>query len=234
MGRTDEIRRIVMTKSQARAIFIWGTALSAVILVALTVNSLSQIPGRTNEDKLNAQVAAGKWVWQKHNCNDCHTILGIGGYYAPDLTRVMSQRDAAWMKDFLKDPSAVWPASRKMPNLHLSDEEITDLIAFLDWVDHINTNNWPPKPLTVLASAQENPGAAVFKAQGCSACHSMGGGGGHIGPDLTHVGARRSREWIEAQLNDPKSHNPNSIMPSFGKLPGKDREDLVNYLAGLK
>lgn len=223
-----------MTKAQARAIFIWGTALSAVILVVLTVNSLSQIPKRTNEDKLSVQVAAGKWVWQRHNCNDCHTILGIGGYYAPDLTRVMGRRDPSWMKAFLKDPSAVWPASRKMPNMHLTDAEITDLIAFLAWVDHINTNNWPPKPMTVLASNQAKPGEAVFKAQGCSACHSIGGVGGHIGPDLTHVGARRSMEWIEEQLKDPKSHNPDSIMPSFAKLPEKDREDLVNYLVSLK
>jgi nitric oxide reductase subunit C len=223
-----------MTKAQARAVFIWGTALSTIVLLVLTYNSLSQIPKRTNEDKLNAQVAAGKWVWQKHNCNDCHTILGIGGYYAPDLTRVMSRRDAAWMRGFLKDPSKVWPASRRMPNLHLTDAEITDLIAFFNWVDGINTNDWPPKPMIVRASGQENPGEPVFKAQGCSACHSIGGVGGHIGPDLTHVGSRRSKEWIEEQLKDPKSHNPNSIMPSFGKLPERDIEDLVNYLAELK
>ncbi|MGQ9834912.1 MAG: c-type cytochrome [Thermoanaerobaculaceae bacterium] len=30
---------------------------------------------------------AGKRAFEKYNCNDCHTILGFGGYYAPDLTR---------------------------------------------------------------------------------------------------------------------------------------------------
>ncbi|MEJ2683190.1 MAG: hypothetical protein P8Z71_02195, partial [Candidatus Sulfobium sp.] len=67
-----------MTKAQAKAVFIWGTAFSTIILLALTYNSISQIPERTNQNKLDAQVAAGKWIWQKHNCNDCHTILGIG------------------------------------------------------------------------------------------------------------------------------------------------------------
>ncbi len=225
-----------MTKAQAKAIFVWGTVLSAVILLALTYNSLSQIPQRTHADRLDAQVATGKWVWQKHNCNDCHTILGIGGYYAPDLTKVMSYRDADWMRRFLNDPGAVWPASRKMPNLHLKDQEITDLIAFLSWVNGIDTNNWPPKPMAATASAGtvEKPGEAVYRAQGCSACHSIGGVGGHVGPDLTKVGSRRDREWIEEQLKDPKSHNPNSIMPSFAKLPEKDREDLVDYLSGLR
>lgn len=223
-----------MTKAQAKAVFIWGTAFSTIILLALTYNSISQIPERTNQNKLDAQVAAGKWIWQKHNCNDCHTILGIGGYYAPDLTKVMSRRDPDWMRSFLKDPSAVWPASRKMPNLHLTDAEITDLIAFLNWVDHINTNNWPPKPMIVHVAGQESPGETLFKAHGCSSCHSIGGIGGHIGPDLTHVGSRRSKQWIEEQLEDPRSHNPNSIMPSFKDLSHKDIEDLVNYLAELK
>ena len=224
-----------MTLSQAKAVFIWGTVSSAVILLALTYNSLSQIPQRTHEDKLDAQVASGKWVWQKHNCNDCHTILGIGGYYAPDLTKVMSYRDAGWMKRFLKDPEKVWPAGRKMPNLHLTDQEITELTAFLGWVNGIDTNNWPPKPVAAAAAtASEKPGEAVFKAQGCSACHTINGVGGKVGPDLTKVGGRRTKEWIEEQLKNPKSHNPDSIMPSYAKLPEKDREALADYLSGLK
>ena len=88
--------------------------ISAVIFLALTYDSLVKMPQRTQEEKLDARVAAGKWVWQKYNCNDCHTILGIGGYYAPDVTKVMSYRDADWTIRFLKDPQAVWPAARKM------------------------------------------------------------------------------------------------------------------------
>jgi nitric oxide reductase subunit C len=224
-----------MTLSQAKAIFVWGTVLSSVIFLALTYNSEMQFPARTHEDKLDASVVAGKWVWQKHNCNDCHTILGIGGYYAPDVTKVMSSRDAGWMKRFLKNPAEVWPAKRRMPNLHLTDAEIADLIAFLTWVNGIDTNNWPPKPIAVAASsAGPKPGEAIFRSLGCTACHRINGLGGSVGPDLSHVGSRRDREWVEEQLRDPRAHNPNSIMPSFAKVPEKDREDLVDYLTGLK
>ncbi len=224
-----------MTLSQGKAIFIWGTALSTVIFLALTVDFHLKEAGRTHEEKLDEQVAAGKWVWQKYNCNDCHTILGIGGYYAPDVTRVMSYRDADWLKRFLRDPAAVWPAERKMPNLRLTDGEIADLIAFFTWVNGIDTNNWPPKPMVAAASATSaKPGEALFKAQGCSACHTIGGVGGNVGPDLTTVGKIRDEKWIEQQIRDPKSHNPNSIMPSFAKLPEKDIEDLAEYLSGLK
>ncbi len=224
-----------MTLSQAKAIFIWGTALSGVIFLALTYDFHMKVGRQTNERQLDARVAAGKWVWQKYNCNDCHTILGIGGYYAPDVTKVMSYRDADWMKKFIKNPPSVWPAARKMPILHLKDQEVEDVIAFLTWVGGIDTNNWPPKPLaTTAAQASTKPGEAIFRAQGCSACHRIGGVGGAVGPDLTKVGGRRSREWIEEQLENPTVHNPNSIMPSYAKLPEKDREDLADYLSGLK
>ncbi len=223
-----------MTLKQAKAIFVWGTVISAVIFLVLTWDSLVKMPQRTHEEKLDARVASGKWVWQKHNCNDCHTILGIGGYYAPDVTKVMSSRDADWVTRFLKDPEKVWPNPRKMPNLHLTDQEVADVVAFLTWVNNIDTNNWPPKPLLATAVTSGSPGEAVYKAQGCSACHLLDGVGGKVGPDLSKVGAKRDREWIEQQLKDPKSHNPQSIMPSFAKLSEKDRDDLASYLAGLR
>ncbi len=223
-----------MTLKLAKAIFIWGTVISAVIFLALTYDSLVKMPQRTHDEKLDERVAAGKWVWQKHNCNDCHTILGIGGYYAPDVTKVMSYRDADWITRFLKSPETVWPNPRRMPNLHLKDQEITDVVAFLSWVNGVDTNNWPPKPLVAAAVTSLTPGEAIYKAQGCSACHTIAGVGGKVGPDLSMVGKKRDKEWIEEQLRDPKSHNPQSIMPSFSKLSPKDLDDLAAYLAGLR
>jgi nitric oxide reductase subunit C len=223
-----------MTLSQGKTIFIWGTVISAVIFLVLTYDSLVQMPQRTQEAKLDAHVAAGKWVWQKHNCNDCHTILGIGGYYAPDVTKVMSYRDTEWVTRFLKDPEKVWPNARKMPNLHLQDQEVADLVAFLTWVNGIDTNNWPPKPMVATAVTSISSGEEVYKTQGCSACHTIGGVGGKVGPDLSKVGSRRDKVWIEAQIRDPKSHDPQSIMPSSSKIPSKDIDYLANYLAGLR
>lgn len=223
-----------MTLAQGKAIFIWGTAISALIFLGLTYDSLVQMPKRTHEEKLDAHVAAGKWVWQKYNCNDCHTILGIGGYYAPDVTKVMSTRDSEWTARFLKDPEKVWPNARKMPNLHLQDQEVADLVAFLTWVNGIDTNNWPPKPMVASAVTSVTPGESVYKAQGCSACHMIAGVGGKVGPELSRVGGMHDTKWIEDQLRNPKAHNPESIMPSFAKLSEKDLDDLAHYLAGLR
>jgi nitric oxide reductase subunit C len=223
-----------MTLSQGKAIFIWGTAISAVIFLVLTFDSLKQMPKRTQEEKLNAHVVAGKWVWQKYNCNDCHTILGIGGYYAPDVTKVMSYRDEEWLTRFLKDPEKVWPNPRKMPNLGLKDQETADLVAFLTWVNGIDTNNWPPKPLVAAAVTSVGAGDAVYKAQGCAACHMISGVGGKVGPDLSQAGKKHDVKWLETQLKNPKAHNKKSIMPGYSKLPQKDIDDLARYLAGLR
>jgi cbb3-type cytochrome oxidase cytochrome c subunit len=146
----------------------------------------------------------------------------------------MRYRDADWTIRFLKDPQAVWPAARKMPNLHLKDQEIADVVAFLTWVNSIDTNNWPPKPMMAAAATGTKPGETVYKAQGCSACHRIGGVGGTIGPDLSGVGRRRDKGWILQQLTDPKSHDPKSVMPSFARLAQRDREDLAEYLVNLK
>jgi nitric oxide reductase subunit C len=186
------------------------------------------------EVQLSEAVARGKWVWQSHNCNDCHTILGIGGYYAPDVTKVMSTRDPGWMSRFLKDPAAVWPNKRQMPRLKLSDQDIAELVAFLTWTNGIDTNNWPPKPLAVSSRGTGGRGAELLQALGCTGCHALGGLGGQAGPPLDGVGGRLDRAALERQLASPQTRNPNTIMPSYAQMPRQDLEALVDFLAGQK
>jgi mono/diheme cytochrome c family protein len=80
----------------------------------------------------------------------------------------------------------------------------------------------------------EPRGAKLFRRERCYECHTIAGAGGGAGPDLSAVGSRRSKEYITAQIRNPKSHNPDSNMPSFGHLPQKDIEDLAAYLSGLR
>ncbi|MBI3552564.1 MAG: c-type cytochrome [Elusimicrobia bacterium] len=94
---------------------------------------------------------------------------------------------------------------------------------------------WLALCLTALSSARaaEQPGRAVFDAAGCRACHSIGRVGGDAGPDLTYVGFRRSREWLELWLKDPKAWKHDTKMPNF-RLNDADRAVIVDYLASLK
>src|SRR5690348_3391254 len=83
------------------------------------------------------------------------------------------------------------------------------------------------------AGAQEPAGKALFAAAGCRACHRVGAEGGNSGPDLTLVGFRRKREWLERWLADPSAWKHDTLMPNF-RLKASDRAGLVDYLSSLK
>ena len=89
------------------------------------------------------------------------------------------------------------------------------------------------------ATGQKNLAAALpmpqlIKSSGCLACHSILGEGGTVGPALSEQTLKgRDRRWLTDQLREPKSHNPNSIMPSFSSLSGQQVSELVDYLMAL-
>ncbi len=111
-----------MTTRSARAFFVVSTLLSALVFLALTIQSHRKIPALTNAASIDAMVIAGKNVWHRNNCINCHTLLGEGAYYAPDLTQITAQRGAAYLREFLKDPSRFYSEERDrrlMPTLPL-------------------------------------------------------------------------------------------------------------------
>jgi nitric oxide reductase subunit C len=229
-----------MTEKALRTTFLLGTLVFLVLLVAMTTDSLRQVhAGRT--PPVTAPVAAGKEVWSRKNCNDCHTILGIGGYYAPDLTKVADARDAAWLQRFLADPQAAKPGTT-MPNQHLVQADVASLIAFFDWVRRIDTNGWPPRPLAQLGGvAPGRPVApAAYQTKGCSGCHAVDGRGANgPGPDLSHLGTTpydglaNDAVFLARFLDDPAAARPGTMMPKVPLTPA-ERDSLVNYLVALK
>src|SRR5690348_13049449 len=111
-----------MTKTRT---LLWSaTLLSAFVFLGMTVDSLRRMSSTTHADQLSDQVVEGKRLWQHYDCNDCHTILGIGGYYAPDVTKSYSERGEAWLRKFLENPGAMYTSGRQMPNFHLSSAQI--------------------------------------------------------------------------------------------------------------
>jgi len=88
--------------------------------------------------------------------------------------------------------------------------------------------------IAIAGCNMNSRGEQLFRNGQCKECHTINGKGGSVGPNLTFVGSRRSREYIIEQIKNPKSHNPDSNMPSFSRLPAKDINDLADYLSGLK
>lgn len=106
-----------------------------------------------NEEDAQALVSLGKLTVQAKNCMNCHTMLGNGAYYAPDLTKAWL--DPGWgaesvreqlMLAFLQDPEAnarTYGTNRKMPQLGITEEEARGVVAFLKWMSSIDTNGFP-------------------------------------------------------------------------------------------
>ena len=225
----------MLSKSQARLFFFGGTLFFSVIFIALTVDTLRQIPARSHQDRMTAEVVRGKGIWDKSNCMGCHTILGEGGYYAPELTKVVQRRGKEWIAIFLADPQAMFPGERKMVNYHFDDGQTRDVIAFLDWIGGIDTNGFPPKPDLALPAAVTNVNLApppLMFGTVCVACHSVGGKGGVVGPALDGVAHRKTPQELDRWLADPAAVKPGTAMP---KLPIDDstRAALVAWLSTL-
>jgi nitric oxide reductase subunit C len=228
-----------VTEKALQRTFIWGTVVFVAILLGMTVDSLHKVnAGRT--PVVTDQVARGKYVFQRKNCNDCHTILGIGGYYAPELTKVADRRDPAWLTAFLAAPQAAKPGTT-MPDQKLAAADVADLVAFFDWVRHIDTNGWPPEPLSRLGTAAGRPAApGAWQAKGCAGCHMIDGqGASGPGPDLSHIGSApydalgNSADVLAKWLADPAAMKPGTQMPKLPLAPA-ELDSLVRYLVALK
>jgi cbb3-type cytochrome oxidase cytochrome c subunit len=81
----------------------------------------------------------------------------------------------------------------------------------------------------------ELTGMGIFKTNGCTGCHAIGGGKNSIGPDLTRLPAehRNVTSWLVPHFKDPSKIVPGSIMPPVD-LPAADLNTLSLFVLTLK
>jgi nitric oxide reductase subunit C len=132
------------TKQMARNIFYGGSVFFTLLFVGLVTHTENQIPQRSNAQAITPAVVAGKKIWETRNCIGCHTLLGEGAYFAPELGNVYKRRGGEFIKAWMKaQPSGV-AHRRQMPQFNLDDKQLDDLVEFLKWTGEINTEKWPP------------------------------------------------------------------------------------------
>jgi len=228
-----------MVNRSAFFIFIGGTAISLAIFLWLTVDTHRQVGALTHAENLSDQVVAGKHVWESKNCNECHTILGFGIYYAPDLTRVYKRIGPEGIRAAVQSPQVTFASSfRKMANLGVTDQETADLTAFFEWVGNIDNHDWPPQDSAEAMSSSEqrlastglSRGAAAFK-ENCMRCHSLGGAGGSTGPALDSVGDKYDAATIARLIANPELVKPGSRMMPLTTVGEADRQAIGDFLA---
>ena len=135
------------TKSMARNIFSGGAVFFFLLFVALTFDTTRALPKYDNRGAITPEVALGKRIWEENDCIGCHTLLGEGAYFAPELgnvyTRYGNSKEA--IMAFIKSrPKEGIPGRRSMPQFNFSDEQLNALAEFLKYTSEIDTAGWPP------------------------------------------------------------------------------------------
>ena len=127
----------MLTKQQAKIFFLVGTFVTFAIFIGLTVYSLKQV-----QTEIPTDVAHGKNLWEKNNCMGCHTIMGEGAYYAPELTNVVERRGDDYVRGILMSKAPWQPRGRKMVAYAMSEQDANDMIAFFKWVGNLKLNGF--------------------------------------------------------------------------------------------
>ncbi|MFN8556437.1 MAG: cytochrome c oxidase subunit II [Dehalococcoidia bacterium] len=107
--------------------------------------------------------------------------------------------------------------------------------SFAAWLEE---QRRPPAALTGAPAA----GRQVFERAACVSCHAADEGGTRVGPDLTHLGSRRTLaagvlpntpENLSAWIRNPAAFKPGVNMPPSA-LSQEEMDALTAYLGSLK
>lgn len=141
------------TKENAKNIFYGGTVFFSLLFLNLVFNTSASPPAHDWYKQLDTniemgqKIALGKTVWDQNNCIGCHTLLGEGAYFAPELGNLYQRYD--YDEDRIKRFINGRPVNgilgrRSMPQFNLTEKELDALVEFLKYSSKIDTAGWPP------------------------------------------------------------------------------------------
>lgn len=229
-------RGIAKTLRQ-RTVAISLVALAAIGWTGLTVTAIVTTPKSTAPagdfaaaavqewQQLSPGELAGIFYFRQEHCSSCHNLGGGVSKAGPDLANSPTRRPPSWLMEFFKNPPRLIPGT-PMPPVRLNDIQLTALVAFL--------MKLTPESAPALENTptEAGRGAMVFQENECGNCHLANGSGTKVGPTLNGISLRRSREWIEEQVRNPKAHLPETMMSPYNLDP-RDMEHLIFYLLSL-
>jgi cytochrome c oxidase subunit 2 len=258
----DVERRMGVTVASAA-----GT--TAAILIALTLYSFfatrgfGVIPG----DALRISVIGNQWWWEVQyqganpagqftTANEIHVPIGrpvsltlnsrdvIHSFWVPNLAGKMDLIPGRTnILNFTPTRAGIYRGQcAEYCGLQHAHMALLVVVEQPDEFDAWRSNELADAPTP--SDPEATRGMAVFTADGCAGCHTVRGtgAGGMLGPDLTHVGRRRtvaagtlpnSRGNLQAWIADPQGIKPGAKMPRLD-LSGPDLQAVATYIAGLK
>lgn len=214
-------------------------------LDAVTVALLSQtgLPATRGMQNLAVDRTEGAFhpagafaeVYERYKCYVCHKFNGYGGDLAPDLTYEGSRAQRKWLVDFLMKPQTLRPTLVvRMPQFNLSEKEAATLADYIGMV----LQNPAVTPATIdekkFTPDMVKLGKQLYEVKyQCQSCHTIGGAGGYVGPNLNNAGNWLTPAWISSWLKNPQALVPGSIEPRR-TLTESEIRALTAYLMTLR
>ena len=99
----------IESRRRKTALLIFGVlTLIFIVISGASFAKERQRPDPTGISFMGQTAVDGKRVFQAYNCMGCHTLVGNGAYFAPDITVVYSGNGPAWLMAFFTNLQ-VWP-----------------------------------------------------------------------------------------------------------------------------
>jgi mono/diheme cytochrome c family protein len=174
-------------------------------------------------------------LFERYQCAVCHRFNGSGGLLAPDLSFEGSRAQRQWMVNFLKNPQTLRPTlTFRMPQFNITDREaavIADYLAMVLQSPAVDLDEGAQKPIPAEGVAY---GKQLYEVKyQCQSCHTIGAGGGYVGPNLNNAGNWLNPGWIRAWLKNPQALIPGAIEPRR-TFSDQEIQALTGYLMTLR
>jgi len=144
-----------------------------------------------------ADIAAGKKLFASQ-CALCHGAEGAGGSGPSLRVRVLRHApDDAALLDVVR--SGISGTAMPSFGYALSDRSVHQVAAYVRSLGRVPA---------VRAPGDSARGLAIYQSSECAVCHTIGGAGGVVGPDLSAIGAARGPRSLRESLVDPGAEHP--------------------------
>jgi cytochrome c2 len=101
-----------------------------------------------------------------------------------------------------------------MPQLNMSDKDAATLAEYLSMVMQHPAVNPATTDAKQFTPAMASLGKQLYEVKyQCQSCHTIGGTGGYVGPNLNNAGGWLTAAWIQAWLRNPQALVPDTMEP---------------------
>ncbi|MDP2956897.1 MAG: c-type cytochrome [Longimicrobiales bacterium] len=179
----------------------------------------------------------GEEIFYSLNCGACHVQRTVPEWVeksAPDLSEVGARVTPEWLESFLLTPEAVRPfgyrpgSGSRHPDFRLTESEAKAIAGYFRPREAVDSaSSFEPQRLHPFSM---NKAESLLKDKlPCLGCHSLGGEGGSIGPDLSSVRNRLRPDYVYRVVRDPQRVVPGTVMPKV-EMPDETLNLIVSYL----